>query len=145
MKKIIAMLLCVAMVAAFGINAFAAVKSVGVTNPTISSVGELLAALNAGDSDLPKTYLNAYAKTLNDMNKELAKAKKIYAAAIKDVKDSYAVAQAYLLTAAYEDAWAELQVETAKAINAAIAESLYEMGWVTAPTFTWDVAVLPAE
>ena len=145
MKKIIAMLLCVAMVAAFGINAFAAVKSVGITNPTVSTVQELLDARNAGDADLPKTYLNAYAKTLNDMNKELAKAKKIYAAAVKDVKDSYAVAQAYLLTAAYESAWADLQIETTKAINGAIADALYEMGWVTAPTFTWDVAVLPAE
>ena len=145
MKKIIAMLLCVAMVAALGINVFAEVKSVGITNPTVSSVQELLDAKNAGDFELPKTYLHDYAKTLKDMNKELAKAKKIFAAAVKDVKDSYAVAQAYLLTAAYEDAWAELQIETTKAINEAIAEALYEMGWVEAPTFTWNVAVIPAE
>ena len=116
MKKIIAMLLCVAMVAAFAVSAFAAGPFTVVTSG--STYDEIYAdtvakakAAAAAASDLSK-----YAAELSKANKELANAKKLLAAVKGTAVDAAKTSVTYAVATAYEAAAAKMYEEATKAV-----------------------------
>lgn len=122
MKKIIAMLLCVAMVAAFGVNAFAL-----TTTTSDSTIDEIMAALKA-DKDAKDAAKNAIAKYADN----LAAAKKLYGdqkdalnAALKATKSAVEVAQYTAVAVAYAEAVEDYIV----AVNEAIAQYYLDAGF----------------
>lgn len=139
MKKIIAMLLCVAMVAAFAVSAFAAGPfTVSFSASTIEEYYKKAVAdakADAGD----KSPLEAYAANLKAAQKALSNAKDELAAQQKAAVDAIKVAQNYLVATAYEVAIAELQVDVQKAIADAYfdyVDEFIEGDW--ANNFTGD-------
>ena len=129
MKKIIAMLLCVALVAAMGVTAFAGTPGAPDSKTEVFTIQEWYDYLN---TEVVLTGLNAYAASL-------AHAKEAYKneiAAWNGLKTRIATAvQAaqYAAIAAYVDAaWQIAQAEATNALNEALAsfaidlEDLYE-------------------
>ena len=117
MKKIIAMLLCVAMVAALAVSAFAAGPF--VVKPDPSTIQEYYAkdVADAQDEDTYLFALEAYAKNLKNAEKALKDAKKDLADMQKAALDAIKVAQNYGLATAYQIAMFEFQAEVQKAIG----------------------------
>ena len=116
MKKIIAMLLCVAMVAAFAVNAFAAGPFV-VTFSGSTIEDYYNKAVNDALTDAAgKSPLELYAANLKAAQKTLKAAKDELATQQKAAVDAIKVAQNYLVATAYEVAIAQLQVDIQKAI-----------------------------
>ena len=116
MKKIIAMLLCVALVASMGISAFAAGPFTVLTST--DTFGDLYKeivadakAANAALSDLSK-----YAKELSQAKKDLADAKKLLGAVKADAVNAAQTAYTYAVATAYEAAAAKMYEDATKAI-----------------------------
>lgn len=117
MKKIIAMLLCVAMVAAFAVNAFAAGPFVVLPDPSTIAEYYEKAVTDAQDDAGTLFALEAYAKNLKAASKALKDAKKDLADMQKAAVDAIKVAQNYGLATAYEIAMYQFQAEVQKAIG----------------------------
>ena len=116
MKKIIAMLLCVAMVAAFAVTAFAAGPfQVAFSASTIEEYYKKDIADAKADA-ANKSPLEQYAANLKAAEKALKDAKKELETQQKAAVDAIKAAQNYLVATAYEVAIAELQVDIQKAI-----------------------------
>lgn len=116
MKKIIAMLLCVAMIAAFAVSAFAAGPfTVTFSSSTIEEYYNKKVNDALKDAGT-KSPLELYAANLKDAKKALSNAKDELAAQQAAAVDAIKVAQNYLVATAYEVAIAQLQVDIQKAI-----------------------------
>ena len=111
MKKIIAMLLCVAMVAAFAVSAFAAGPF--VLHGKDSYIGDYYTKdwEDAMDDVFGASYLEGYAKQLSAAKKALAKAKKDLADMQAAAIDAIAVAQNYAVATMYEAAMYQLEAD----------------------------------
>ena len=139
MKKIIAMLLCVAMVAAFAVSAFAAGPfQVKFSASTIEEYYKQAIA-DAKTDAAGKSPLEKYAADLKAAEKTLKAAKDELATQQKAAVDAIKVAQNYLVATAYEVAIAELQVDIQKAIADAYFDYVDEfIGGDWANNFTGD-------
>ena len=117
MKKIIAMLLCVAMVAAFGASAFAAGPFIVLPNP--STIADYYAkAVEDAQADAGTLFaLEAYAKNLKAAEKALKDAKKDLADMQKAAVDAIKVAQNWGLATAYQVAMYQFEEDVQKAIG----------------------------
>ena len=124
MKKIIAMLLCVAMVAALSVAAFADLK--GITDPKVSSVEELVQAKKDAAAD--KTALEAYAASLAAAKKAAGDAKAALADVLSNVKAAAQAAQYNALEAYFNAAAEKAEIEIETAINNYLAEITIALG-----------------
>ena len=116
MKKIIAMLLAVAIVASLGISALAAGPfDVAFSASTIEDYFKKAVADATADA-AGKSPLELYAANLKAAQKTLKAAKDELATQQKAAVDAIKVAQNYLVATAYEVAIAQLQVDVQKAI-----------------------------
>ena len=117
MKKIIAMLLCVAMVAAFGASAFAAgpFEVVVTGKSTYQAIYEDTVA-KAKAAAASASALSQYAAELAKAQKALAGAKKTLAAVKGDAVGAAQTAVNYAVATAYEVAAHSLYLEATKAI-----------------------------
>lgn len=131
MKKIIAMLLCVAMVAAFAVNAFAAGPF--KVDATKSSAAYFYDELVNGETTAVAGSLAAYAEQLSAAKKEFAAAKKSLGDLLGVVNDAVKTAQ-YQAVATYYEAAAVLYEEAANEALAnfyySVAEDLFKDGAV---------------
>ncbi len=126
MKKIIAMLLCVAMVAALSVAAFADLSGIKTAaGKDVSSVDELVAAKTAKAT--PGT-VKAYAESLAAAKKAAGDAKDAYAKMIANVKDAALAAQYNALQEVFTKAAEAAEKEIADAINNYLAEVKIALG-----------------
>ena len=121
MKKIIAMLLCVAMVAALSVAAFADLSGIKkLADGTVVSTVEELVTSKTAKAD-PET-VKGYAESLAAAKKAAGDAKDAYAKMIANVKNAALAAQYNALEAVFTQAAATAEEEIAKAINNYLAE-----------------------
>lgn len=127
MKKIIAMLLCVAMVAALSVAAFADLKGITkLADGTKVSTVEEIKASKTVKAD-PET-VKGYAESLAAAKKAAGDAKDAYAKMIANVKDAALAAQYNALQQVFTKAATNAEKEIAKAINNYLAEVEIALG-----------------
>ena len=110
MKKLIAMLLCVAMIAALSVNAFAGSKLV------TKSTDDLWEKVS-GKSTSSHGYTRNYAENLKDAQKYASDKKSDATKTLKAVKDAVAVIQNYALGEAYKTMIDVVDVAVEDAVN----------------------------
>lgn len=127
MKKIIAMLLCVAMVAALSVAAFADLSGIAklADGTAVSSVEELVASKT---QKAPEGTVKAYAESLAAAKKAAGDAKDAYAKMIANVKNAALAAQYNALEKVFEQAATNAEKEIALAINNYLAEVQIALG-----------------
>ncbi len=122
MKKIIAMLLCVAMVAALGVSAFAAEATPKTSKTVIWDVKDWYDYLTGEGKAEAKTGIALYASELGAAKAAAQKKLDAYNAQIKTAAQAVQAAQ-YATVAAYVDAATTLYKAAAtNAVNQALAE-----------------------
>lgn len=144
MKKIIAMLLCVAMVAALAVSAFAATPWAGVSKSTYFD-GETYDVKSVYDRFVDKvngyytadSALSDYASALGAAKKAVAQRQADFNQAIADLKDAIKTAQNAALAGAYAVATEQLEIDAAIAINDFLAQAQYD-NWVSMYEFIND-------
>ena len=120
MKKIIAMLLCVALVAAMGVSAFAGTPDKPDSKTEVFTVAQWYTYL--ASKDTTATGLKAYANALGEMKAAAQANLDDYNAGIKTAAQAVQAAQ-YATVAAYVDAATTLYKAAAtNAVNQALAE-----------------------
>lgn len=141
MKKIIAMLLCVVMVAALGVNAFAASKL--ATHDASYYFKELV----KGGTSSTNGYTRNYAAGLADAKKAASDAKDSATKTLKAVKDAAARLQNELLESAYKTLKAEVDVAVGNYVQEAYANYAYnymkDVLDISHPTFAQAQQVFP--
>ena len=121
MKKIIAMILCVAMVAALSVSAFAAV-TVTITTGKITTIDEYIEELN---KPVEKTALEQYASALSAAKATATVEKAKLQTALNAAKNAIQAAQYVAIAQAYEDA----VVAYTNEVNKAIAQIYVDLGY----------------
>ena len=160
MKKIIAMLLCVAMIAAFAVSAFAATAPwIGVNKAyiwedgdtlyinAVKSVGQMTDEKLAAANDYANV-LAAYASNLKAATKVLEKNQKALKTLVADLKDAVKTAQTIALANAYNQAIEQFENEAAIAINDWLAEVHVDLinandDWWDANGSNWNYIEIP--
>ena len=121
MKKIIAMILCVAMVAALSVSAFAAV-TVTIKTGTITTIDDYIKELS---KPVVKTDLEKYAAALSAAKAVANVEKTELQKALNAAKDAIQAAQYVAIAQAYEDA----VVAYTNEVNKAIAQVYVDLGY----------------
>lgn len=144
MKKIIALLLAVALVAAMSVSVFAATPWDGVYKETWFD-GETYYVKSAYDRFVdkvdkfydPSSALSDYASALGAAKTAVANRQKEFNKAIADLKDAIKTAQNAALAGAYAVATEQLEIDAAIAINEFLAQAQYD-NWVNMYNFIND-------
>ena len=130
MKKIIAMLLCVAMVAALGVSAFAAEKEKAITDTSKTQVWDVAkwyAWLTGDGKAEAATGLKAYANAVGAAKAAAQDQLDAYNKGIKTAAQAVQAAQ-YAAVAAYlKEATVEYKAAAENALNRALAEFKIEL------------------
>ena len=126
MKKIIAMLLCVAMIAAIAISAYADVKVEVVSSKKLTSIEDWITELN---KPVTKTDLQKYAEALTAAKAVATAGKDALNDALKAAKDAIQAAQYVAIAQAYVDALVDYTNE----VNKAIAQLYVDLGYTADP------------
>ena len=126
MKKIIAMLLCVALVAAMGVSAFAGTPDKPDSKTETFTVADWFNYLSNKPA-AAKTDLEKYAAALSDAKAKVAEELDAYNKGIKTAAQAVQAAQAATVAAYVNVATQLYQAEATNALNKALAEFQIEL------------------